>query len=198
MLSDVRWMLVDGVLELRVDLAPSAGWDIVWPRLGVRFDLPTSADGASWFGTGPHESYPDSRRAALVGRFSASLAELTVPYARPQESGHRSNVRSLTLRSGQQDRLRFDAVPDAAGRLPGFTLTPHTGQELDAAAHPHELPEPSATYLYLDAAQHGLGSRACGPDVWPEQALRPRPATLRLRIHGAGDMDTHGTILENS
>ena len=197
-LSDVRWMLVDGVLELRVDLAPSAGWDIVWPRLGVRFDLPTSADGASWFGTGPHESYPDSRRAALVGRFSASLTELTVPYARPQESGHRSNVRSLTLRSGQQDRLRFDAVPDAAGRLPGFTLTPHTGQELDAAAHPHELPEPSATYLYLDAAQHGLGSRACGPDVWPEQALRPRPATLRLRIHGAGDMDTHGTILENS
>ena len=182
-LSDVRWMVREGVLELRIDLEPSAGWDLVWPRLGVRFDLPTTIDGATWFGTGPHESYPDSRRAALVGRFSAPLSELTVPYARPQESGHRSDLRSLTLRAGASDRLRIDAVPDVAGRLPGFTLTPHTSQELDAAAHPHELPEPSATYLYLDAAQHGLGSHACGPGVWPDQALRPCARTLHLRIH---------------
>ncbi len=182
-LTDVRWTFLDGILELTVDLVPSAGWDLVWPRLGVRFDLPRSVDGASWFGTGPHESYPDSRRAALVGRFSAALDELTVPYARPQETGHRGDLRSLTLRTAEVDRLRFDAIPDAAGRLPGFTLTPYTGQELDAATHPHELPEPSATYLYLDAAQHGLGSRACGPDVWPEYALRPQARTLRLRLH---------------
>ncbi len=181
-LTDVRWTFTDDVLELRIDLEPSAGWDMVWPRLGVRFDLPTSVDGASWFGTGPHESYPDSRRAARVGRFSAGLDELTVPYARPQESGHRSDLRSLTLRTGGDDWLRIDTIPDATGRLPGFTLTPHTGQELDAAAHPHELPEPSATYLYLDAAQHGLGSRSCGLDVWPEYALRPEARTLRFRI----------------
>lgn len=180
--SDVRWSLVDGVLELLVELLPSAGWELVWPRLGVRFDLPSSVDGASWFGTGPHESYPDSRRAALVGRYSAGLAELTTPYARPQENGHRSDLRSLTLRTGEIDRLHLTAIPDTAGRLPGFTLTPHTAQELDAAPHPHELPEPSATYLYLDAAQHGLGSRACGPDVWPEHALRPEARTLRFRI----------------
>ncbi|MFT4216415.1 MAG: glycoside hydrolase family 2 TIM barrel-domain containing protein [Micropruina sp.] len=180
--SDVRWTLVDGVLELGIGLEPSAGWDHTWPRLGVRFDLPTSVDGASWFGTGPHESYPDSRRAALVGRYTATLAALTVPYAWPQETGHRSDLRSLTLRTGETDRLRLDAIPDAAGRLPGFTLTPHTGQELDAAAHPHQLPAPSATYLYLDAAQHGLGSRACGPDVWPEYALRPQARVLRFRV----------------
>ncbi len=181
-LTDVRWTFSDDVLELAVDLLPSGGWDLVWPRLGVRLDLPTSVDEASWFGTGPHESYPDSRRAALVGRFSATLNELTVRYARPQEAGHRSDLRSLTLRSGGVDRLTLETIPDAVGRLPGFTLTPHTGQELDAAAHPHELPEPSATYLYLDAAQHGLGSRACGPDVWPEHALRPAARSLRFQL----------------
>ncbi len=105
-----------------------------------------------------------------------------MPYARPQESGHRSDLRSLTLRSGAEDRLRFDAIPDASGRLPGFTLTPHTAQEVDAAAHPHELPTPSATHLYLDAAQHGLGSRACGPDVWPKYVLRPSARTLAFTI----------------
>ena len=80
------------------------------------------------------------------------------------------------------DWLRIDIGPDAAGRLPGFTLTPHTAEEVDRAAHPHELPPSTATRLYLDAAQHGLGSRACGPDVWPAQALAPRAASLRLRF----------------
>ena len=48
-----------------------------------------------------------------------------------------------------------------------------TADVLDAAAHPHELPESEATFLYLDAAQHGLGSRSCGIDVVPEHALWP-------------------------
>ena len=117
-----------------------------------------------------------------MGRFSAALDELTVGYARPQESGHRSDLRSLTVRRSGADWLRIDTGPDAAGRLPGFTLTPHTAEEVDRAAHPHELPPSTATRLYLDAAQHGLGSRACGPDVWPAQALAPRAASLRLRF----------------
>ena len=58
----------------------------------------------------------------------------------------------------------------------------HTAEEVDRAAHPHELPPSTATRLYLDAAQHGLGSRACGPDVWPAHALAPRAASLRLRF----------------
>lgn len=42
------------------------------------------------------------------------------------------------------------------------------------------------SYLYLDAAQHGLGSRACGPDVWPDYALRPEARSLTFRITAAG------------
>nr|WP_231979210.1 beta-galactosidase small subunit [Tessaracoccus coleopterorum] len=38
------------------------------------------------------------------------------------------------------------------------------------------MPASSATHLYLDARQHGLGSRSCGPDVRPEYLLRPRAA----------------------
>lgn len=176
------WLDDDGALRLIVDLEPTAGWDLIWPRLGVRFDLPTSVDGVTWFGTGPHESYADSRRAALVGRHSASLDELTVRYARPQESGHRSEVRSLTLRRSGGDWLRVDAAPGADGRRPGFTLARHTAEEVDRAAHPHELPPSGATRLYLDAAQNGLGSRACGPDVWPTHALAARAASIRLRF----------------
>ncbi|WP_166996960.1 glycoside hydrolase family 2 TIM barrel-domain containing protein [Paramicrobacterium fandaimingii] len=180
--TDERWQLVDGELWLRADITPTSGWNIVWPRIGLRFELPVDVDGASWFGTGPLESYPDSRHAARVGRFEATLGELTVPYARPQETGHRSDVRSLIVAKDGDGWLQVDAAPDARGRRPGFTLTRHTAQQLDVARHPHELPDNDATYLYVDAAQNGLGSRACGPDVWPDFLLRPEARTITLRF----------------
>jgi beta-galactosidase len=173
----------DGVVEavLRVVMAPNDAWDDVWPRLGLHLALPTDIDGAGWFGLGPHDAYPDVRRSVVVGRHRAGIDELTVPYARPQESGHRPEVRELVLERDGRPWARLTAVRDARGRLPGFTLARHSAHELARAGHPHELPTPAAHHLYLDAAQHGLGSRACGPDVWPTAALRPQARTLELR-----------------
>ena len=186
MLTDERWELDGDDLRCRVDIAPGRGWNTVLPRIGIRIDVPTDVDRASWFGTGPDPSYPDARNAARVGRFEAGIDALGVPYARPQESGHRSDLRRLTLHRGQAPWLEILASPDSRGALPGFTLSRHTPQELDLAAHPHELPEPRAHHLHLDAAQHGLGSRACGPDVWPTHALRAEARTLHLTFRAAG------------
>ena len=190
---DEHWELAGEELWLRLDLTPSGNhardraWDLLLPRIGVRFGLPSEVAGAGWFGTGPRESYPDSRHAALVGRYADTVEGLGTVYSRPQENGHRSDVRELELLLGGaggegKPWVRVEAERDAAGRLPGFTLSRHTAQELSGAAHPHELPESGRTWLYLDAAQNGLGSRACGPDVWPEHALRPEARTLLLRF----------------
>jgi beta-galactosidase len=182
--THTRWRVVelDGVpvLLMRADIVPSTGWTTTWPRIGLRFDLPAHIDGARWFGLGPAESYPDSMHAARIGRYQASIDELNTRYARPQETGHRSSVRELELLSGADTAVRVRALPDTAGRLPGFTLTRHTAEELTAAGHPHELPASNASHLYIDAAQHGLGSRACGPDVWPSAALRPGAHSITL------------------
>ena len=64
-------------------------------------------------------------------------------------------------------------MPGPDGHRPGFTLTRHTPQDLDRSPHPYELPTPQNSYLFLDAAVHGVGSRACGIDVLPEHALWP-------------------------
>ena len=182
---DTLWRPLDEhTVALRIEILPARGWDLVWPRVGVRFDVPDDVDGATWFGTGPLESYPDSRRAAQVGRFAATVDDLGVDYARPQETGHRSDVRRLELAAGSDPWLRVDALRDTRRRLPGFTLSRHTAEELTAAAHPHELPPAERHHLYLDAAQHGLGSAACGPDVLPDHVLRPEARTLTLVIEG--------------
>ena len=163
----------DGGLALRVEVNPSPAWDCTWPRVGVRFDLPTDVDRAAWFGTGPHESYPDTDHAARIGRFDAGIDELNVVYSRPQETGHRAAVRELELADGSATRLRLTSLAGPEGHRPGFTLTRHTPQDLDRSAHPYELPTPTHTYLFLDAAVHGIGSRACGIDVLPQHALWP-------------------------
>jgi beta-galactosidase len=179
------WSLEGDELELRVEIEPSSGWSTVWPRIGIRFDLPDGAapvDGAEWFGLGPLESYPDSLRAARTGRFSSTIRDLSVDYARPQETGHRSQLRQLTLTSAGTKVLRIATIPDTHGRRPGFTLSRHTPRQIAQAGHPCELPDSTTSHLIIDAAQHGLGSRACGPDVSPEFALRPEARTIRLRI----------------
>jgi beta-galactosidase len=195
-----RWTVTDEV-TLRVEVVPSGGWDCTWPRVGVRFDLPPTLREARWFGTGPAESYPDSRRAAHVGRFRAVLdgggpgapapggpAPLDVRYSRPQETGHRAELRVLDVGDDSGTRLRVATVAGPTGHRPGFTLAAHTPQQVDRAGHPHELPPPTRTYLFLDDAVHGLGSAACGPEVAPQHRLWPgaRAFTLVFTDPSAG------------
>jgi beta-galactosidase len=91
-------------------------------------------------------------------------------------------LRQLALTSAGREVVRLTALPDARGRRPGFTLSRHTPEQIARARHPFELPESTTSHLTFDAAQHGLGSRSCGPDVWPEFALRPQSRTIRLRV----------------
>lgn len=163
-----RWTLMSDGLVLQTDAVPFGAWDVTWPRIGVRFDLPASlADAdATWFGTGPLESYADSSHAARVGRFTAPVRSLGVEYSRPQETGHRPDLRELSVGPF--------TVTTVGSHRAGFTLSPWTAQQIDRAEHPYELPTSDHLYLYLDAAQHGLGSRACGLDVLPEHQLWPQ------------------------
>ena len=177
---ELRWTLREGALRLEATAVPTRDWQGTWPRIGLHFTLEEGVGPVEWFGTGPAENYPDSRAAALVGRFESTVAELNVDYAVPQESGHRADLRELSL---PDLGLTLRAEP-VAGQLPGFSLREHDAHEVTAATHPYELPAPTATHLYLDAQQHGLGSRSCGPDVRPEYQLRPRAAGWSLEITG--------------
>jgi len=178
-----RWLLLADGHALSVNVVPSPGWDCTWPRIGVRFDLPRELRHASWFGTGPNESYPDTREAAQVGRFAADIDELNVAYSRPQETGHRSELRSLVISDGTVERLRVMTWPNREQHRPGFTLSPYTPQQLDRARHRYELGHSDRVYLFLDDAVHGIGSRACGVDVLPEHALWPGRRQFGFEFH---------------
>ena len=176
-----HWWQADE-LALRVELTPSPGWDCTWPRAGVRLDLPGSLTSAHWFGTGPLESYPDTQRAARVGVFSAAIDDLAVNYSRPQETGHRAELRWLDIADDDGVRLRLQTAANPAGHRPGFTLNRYTQQQRAQARHPYELGPSEHVYLFVDDAVHGVGSRACGIDVLPQHALWPSARAFEVRF----------------
>ncbi|AQP43913.1 beta-galactosidase small subunit family protein [Tessaracoccus flavus] len=175
---ELAWTWDGASLILEGSAVPSKGWTGTWPRIGLHFRLPEGLSRAEWFGTGPAENYADSNVAARVGRFASNVSDLIVDYAVPQESGLRMQLRELQL----PDIDLEIRAQRAGGDLPGFALRAHDAHEVTGAAHPYELPESTATHLYLDVAQHGLGSRSCGPDVRPEYQLRPRAASWSLAL----------------
>ena len=63
-----------------------------------------------------------------------------------------------------------------------LSLRPWSDEALDRAAHPHELVPDGRLWLHLDAAQHGVGSAACGPGVLPNAQLHAAPVRMRLRF----------------
>jgi beta-galactosidase len=67
------------------------------PRIGVRFRLPATMDNVTYFGRGPEENYIDRWHGTTVGLYSTTAWEMYTPYVRPQENGHRTQVRWMSL-----------------------------------------------------------------------------------------------------
>ena len=160
-------------MALALEVVPDRRVDLPAPaRSGVRFAVPRELDRVEWFGRGPGEAYPDSRLAARVGRFRASVAELQTPYLMPQENGSRTEVRWAVL----GDRLRLEGRPHF-----DLTVRPWTSEALAAARHPTDLvADDDWLFVNADLAQHGLGSASCGPGVLPQYRLEPAPFTFAL------------------
>jgi beta-galactosidase len=177
LLASYRWTAPDErTLRLDLNVHPEGEWPVVLPRLGLRIGLPGRYDRARWFGGGPGEAYPDSRRASRIGLHRASVDEMQTPYVFPQENGARIDVRWAAL---------WNEATGAGLRWSGprpfqFTARRWTTEQLDAARHPHDLVAGERVWVNIDVAQNGLGTASCGPGVLPAYELHAAPEHFML------------------
>ena len=87
----------------------------------------------TWYGLGPHETYPDSMMAGRLGRYEASLDEMETPYVVPQENGHRSGARWCRISDGHKGLLCVGEP------VFGFSAHRWSTAALAAATHRDEL-----------------------------------------------------------
>jgi beta-galactosidase len=161
----VRSLVGGGLaIEEHVDI-PDALGDL--PRVGTVFEAAPGLDRVTWFGAGPHETYPD-RRLARIGRFGSSVDDLVVPYIWPQESGGRAEVRWIELTDASGSGLRV--VLDRPRQV---SVLPYRAADLAAADHHEDLVARDAAVVHLDAAHRGVGTASCGPATLPAYLLTP-------------------------
>lgn len=127
-------------------------------RFGMTMTMPGRFDRVEYYGHGPHENYADRSRSAMIGCYTADVADLyQYDYVRPQESGARTG-------------LRYWRVVDRIGRgleivaSNAFTATAlnYAIEDLDLTSpkyvrHPSELVPREDTYVNFDLRQMGAG-----------------------------------------
>ena len=69
------------------------------PRLGMYLMLPNTFTDVSWYGNGPQESYWDRKTGVKAGIYEGKIADQFHRYSRPQETGNKTDVRWMQVRS---------------------------------------------------------------------------------------------------
>jgi beta-galactosidase len=167
----------DGAIEFDEDVrVPALFTDL--PRIGVVFDLVPGFDDLEWYGRGPHESYPDRRRGAAVGRYESTVKHEYVPYIVPQEHGGHTDTRWFTVAADAGPTVRIDAP-----RPFHFSASHFSAEDLTAATHDVELVARPETIVHVDVAHRGLGTLSCGPDTLPQYRIGPGRYRFSWSLH---------------
>ena len=150
-------------------------------RVGVRLRLPAGFHNVEYFGRGEVDNYWDRKVGAPLGRYSTTAEEMGFPYVRPQETGHRTDVRwvALTDNSGRglvvvaDGTLEFNALRNSVEDYDSAE-SPNPGQinyyenhDVDVTGgrrqtHINDIVPRKYVELCLDAAMLGVG----GDNSW--------------------------------
>ena len=118
------------------------------PRIGLRMRLPANVHRVAYFGRGPEENYIDRRMGYPVGLYETSAEKMYVPYVRPQENGHRTDVRwfAVTDDAGRGIYIRADSII-------GFNALKNSIEDFDAE-------EADAAYQWNNFSQEEIAARS--------------------------------------
>ncbi len=138
--------------KIKVTHEGTAGKDML--RFGLQFAMPGQFNRVKWYGRGPQENYCDRKTGARIAQYEMSVADLEHHYMRPQENGHRTDVRTLEITAEDGRGLKLTAL----GETPmAFNCFPYTIEDLDKATHIHALQHRDLTTVCIDATQRGVG-----------------------------------------
>ena len=157
----------DGAVTITEDIRVPEGLTDL-PRVGLAFEVPAALEHLLWLGRGPHESYPDRKRGAAVGRYRSTVTDQYVPYMMPQEHGGHSDTRWFALHDGSGRGIHVGATTPFH-----FSTSHFTAADLTVATHDVELRARPEVFVHVDIAHRGLGTLSCGPDTLPEYRVGP-------------------------
>ncbi|MCL1835630.1 MAG: DUF4981 domain-containing protein [Oscillospiraceae bacterium] len=173
---DTRWTIdADGAIGWQITAAKNPLTPFL-PRFGLLLTLDEDMQDVIYTGYGPNESYIDKRRASWYGRFKTSVDELSCDYIRPQETGSRWGCDRLVVSSADGRSLCIE------GEGFCFNVSRTDPWAIAEAAHNFELKAGNRITVCIDAAQSGVGSNSCGPELMKQYRLDSREISFSGRL----------------
>lgn len=167
--TQVFEVLADGSILVKNKFDAVKGKYRTMMRIGNDLQLNKAYSNIEWYGRGPGENYWDRKTASLIGTYKQTVDEQYFPYARPQESGNKTDVRWVSFTDKQGKGLRFEV----ADSLLSFGALPYAVEDLDPEAekkqyHSGELVKRNQIYVHMDMKQLGVQ----GIDSWGSLPLK--------------------------
>ena len=149
------------------------------PRVGVRFDLPEGFETLRWYGRGLKENYPDRKAGYPLKVWESTVSGEYVPYILPQEHGAHCDTRWIELGASApaKKKLRISSCHPFI-----FSALHSSPEDLDGLTHTWQVTPRRETVLIIDAAHRGLGTSACGPDIFDEYKVYPGVYKMKLGL----------------
>jgi beta-galactosidase len=159
----------DGVVTVNIDFKAIKGKYPLLLRFGTDLELHKNLKQISYYGRGPQENYWDRKTSAKMGIYQQDIDQQYYPYARPQESGNKTDVRWVTLTNKKGKGIRI-AMADTVFN---FSALPYSLDDLDPEAdkkqyHSGDLLKKDRIYMHVDLQQSGLQ----GMDSWGSMPLK--------------------------
>ena len=172
------------------DAARKAASKLEVPRIGVRFRLPARMNNVQYFGRGPEENYIDRNHGTIVGVYQTTADKMYFNYVRPQENGHHTDTRWLTLSPNKGSGLAI-----VADSLVGFNALRNSIEDFDseeALPHPYQWnnfsPEEVANHDE-NAARNVLRRMHHVNDITPRDFVE---VCVDMKQQGVGGYDSWG------
>ena len=154
----------DGAISVSTVTTPSIEGAVL-PKLGFRFEMPSTAENITWLGRGPFDSYRDRNYAAHLGIWHSTATDQWTNHIRPQETGNKEDVRWLAVTTKAGKGLMFASPVGMATTVGHWRAEEIYTSRSNRKGHPHEVTFQRNTIVALDAWNRALGNASCGSDV---------------------------------
>lgn len=158
----------DGAVAVQASIDFDRGLPEV-PRYGVRLQMPGDFKQMTYYGEGPFENYWDRKFASQVGIYRSNVADLQVPYIRPQENGNRSDVRWAEFANAAGSGLRIEGAPVVDLVAHDFPMEDLDYVRREVNGHTKDIHSKDMVEICIDYRQRGVG----GDDSWGAKPMEP-------------------------
>lgn len=159
------------------------------PRIGVRFRLPVSMDQVQYLGRGPGENYCDRYRGTLVGLYRNTAWDMYYPYVRPQENGHHTDTRWLSLTAKNGKGLMIQADETVGFNALRNSVEDFDGEESQADYQWNNFTPEEIAHKDYDQARNRMPKQTHAVDITPRNFVE---VCVDMKQQGVAGYDSWG------